>query len=47
MINNVVNLFDSLLTSCLQFTDIILFMTAVCLVSVIVTVIVYLAKGKY
>ncbi len=47
MINNVVNLFDSLLTSCLQFTDIILFMTAVCMAAVFVTVVVYLVKGKY
>lgn len=47
MIDNIVNLFTSLFSSCLVFSDILLFMSAVALCSVIVTVIVYLAKGKY
>ena len=47
MIDNIVNLFTSLFSSCLIFSDILLFMSAVALCSVIVTVIVYLAKGKY
>lgn len=47
MIDNIINLFSKLFSSCLSFSDIVLFMSAVALCSVIVTVIVYLTKGKY
>ena len=47
MINNIVSLFTALLTSCLQFSDIVLFLSAVCLLSVVVTVVIFLIRGKY
>lgn len=47
MINNIVDLFTHLFSCCLQFTDIILFLSAVALCSVISTAFVYLLKGKY
>ena len=47
MIDYIVTLFTNLFSACLQFSDIIYFLSAVALVSVVVTSIVYLLKGKY
>lgn len=47
MINSIVDLFNAFFTACLKFDNVILFMGAVGLASVITTVFVYILKGKY
>lgn len=47
MINSIVDLFNALFTACLKFDNVILFMGAVALASVITTTFLYILKGKY
>lgn len=47
MIDYIVTLFTNLFTACLQFSEIIYFLSACALCSVVATAIVYLVKGRY